>query len=549
MRALGLTIAAALALAPASHAAPDEWTHLASAQIASGRELWDSPLGRPIRAALEAEEDVRKLRAGFQLATRVPLERALDALLGGPLDIEVHVAQQSRSRLQDGERSDPHVILRARTERGEDTRKLLDSTLAMVQQHERVRRATFRGVDYARIGDDVLCCVVGDTLLLSSHDDLLAAAIDALLDGDAGPPQRHAPGVHFRAQRPDGALATDGSSAREPLANLLFAGLIDIASGAQSLDAHLTWTDEELVLDALIDTDAEPAVSPYAPLATTATSIPTTSHTLGIFFARRDLAEWWRRRETLMSMDVQKQLAKFDADMTTLFSGQDLAEDVFARLGDAWALVVGRQDFALADRAPDVRLPGFCLVARIREGEEAALKATMRVAFQSVLGFVNADRGEKGLAPFLVDADVHDGVPVYAARLLPDLGRTGVAPGSLEFNFTPSLALVDDWLLLGSSAEQVKRLVSSIGSDDVEALSSNTTLDVDVSRSLALAHENRSALVAQTVLEKGLDVVAAAQEIDMLFDLAGLLDRLRVDVTPGSEGLALRLTLDAAANR
>lgn len=547
MRNLARLCAVALLTGPTIAAPADEWTHVASAHIASGRDLWDSPIGRPIHERIDGEPEIAALRAGFGFVAGVPLERAADAILGGAIDVEVHTVRSAATRLApDGGRPRPHVLVRAHTAEADDTRRLFDAGLAFVREQAWVREETYRDVDYARVGGDAVAAVVGDVLLVASHDDLLADAIDRLLD-ETETPTPPDEGVVVTLDptalpRRDGAPQID----EQPLADLLLAGLVDVTAGARAVAAHLTWTDGALQLDTRVDGDTPLAGSPYAPPTEEALRVPVSAETLAVFSARRDVAEWWRRRETLLSPSVQKQLAKFDSDMTTLFAGQDFAEDVLARLDDAWALVVDRQRFADAEHVPDVELPGICLVARVRDGEEEALTGTMRVAFQSVVAFVNADRAERGRAPFLLDVERVDGHRVHAATLQPALGRTGTSDGAIEFNAAPSMALVDDWLLLGSSAEQVARLVSAIVDDELTSVAANTAFELDVTRGLDLAIENRAALVAQTVLDEGLDATAAARQVDELFDLVGLFERVEIDVVPSPHGFEVAMTVETA---
>jgi hypothetical protein len=168
------------------------------------------------------------------------------------------------------------------------------------------------------------------------------------------------------------------------------------------------------------------------------------------------------------------------------------------------------------------------------------------VAFQSLMGFLNADRAQKRQSPFLIDSVDCEGVTVRAARLLQ---REGEEPGT-DANASPAVAVVDDWLLVGTSLEQVRRLVGALHGGALRQVGGGPfSLQVDGAGLLALARDDRDVLVAQHILEEGLSAEAAGRKVDDLLALLGDVQSLDLSVTRATDGLSvlLRLALGSGA--
>ena len=191
--------------------------------------------------------------------------------------------------------------------------------------------------------------------------------------------------------------------------------------------------------------------------------------------------------------------------------------------------------------APSVRLPAFCLVARLSDAPD--FPAALGVAFQSLVSFMNTDRAREGAASFLLDVVPHEGVAVRTARLVPRAGEPAEALGT-DGNWSPSMAVVDDWVLVGSATEQVQRLITALHAGAPPAVRTGTLgFDLDVPAALALARENRAALVANAILEEGKDPETAARDLDALLSVADLLLRAEAAVTRAEDALLLELRL------
>jgi hypothetical protein len=578
------TADAAQAAAPAAVPAADTLSRLlpgdpvARLHVPCGLAVWDCPAVLAARTLAEetgALAELLALRGAVQLATRHDPAQTLRFLLGGELALAVYDGTPTRL----AGHPQRELLALARTGDADGLELALDSLLAMADGDHDVKRLSYRDAAYARVDRGLLVAAVGDVLLVTGDDDLLAGAIDLMLDAPApAAPAPAAPApaatgaddvtgrAASQADEPDVAgevpLATfslDAGRVRpadlravrqpgvrllgrriaHPLANLLFGGLT-LADGR--VEGSLASRGDELSLHALLPAPPVDAPAAWFPAGPDAFRVPTTEHTLAVLSARRDLADWWRRRESLLPDDSQAALAKADENMGVLFAGLSPAEDVFGAVAPELALVVDRQIFEGAGPAPEVRLPAFCLVGRLQDAP--GFGDALAVAFQSLVSFMNMDRAQDGKASFLLDVQEHEGVALRTARLLPR-AADGAAAG-LDANWSPAVAVADAWLLIGSSAEQVRRLITSIHAGAGLAREGVLGVDLDVSGAIALARENRAALVANRILEEGAEPEDAGRDIDMLLRLASALERVRGDVRRSEAGLELDLMLALA---
>jgi len=537
---------------------------LASLHVPSGLAVWDCPAGRSARSLAEEAglfHELEPMRAAVRLATRTEPEQLLRFLLGGELAVAVY--EGTASRLSDGDHAPREVLALSRTDDAGGLKLALDALLAAAAQEHDVRHQRYRELPYARVDRKLLVAAVDGVLLATSDDDLLAAALDRALlaraapgaDSTGSPAAPTAAGTttlatfSFDAARVQRAELRSvqqqgrrllGRRVANPLANLLFGGLT-LAEGR--IDGALVSRDDELSLHATLPAPPDDAPAAWFPPGTDSFRVPTTAQTIVVVSARRDLADWWRQRETLMSEDSQAGLAKADENIGVLFAGLSPAEDVFAAVAPELALVVDSQLFTGAALVPEVRLPAFCLVGRLRAAPDFA--DSLAVAFQSLISIMNMERAQDGRAPFVLDVQLHEGVPLRFARLAPRAADGAEALGT-DPNWSPAVAVLDDWLLVGSSAEQVRRLISSIRRADAGTRDGTLGMDLDITAATGLARENRAALVAQRILEEGADPDVAARDIDSILHLLSALTRVRGEVRRAAAGLELEVAFALA---
>ncbi len=521
--------------------------------VPSGQALFDcAPVQRALQRLREAGAltELEAGRGALHLAVGTDPAEWLAFLLGGELQLGAYEGPPR----PDGEGAGRRQLLgAARTPDSEGCQRILDALLAVIESDEGndVRRRRHRDVSCASVNRNLHVAHHESILLLSSEHDLLTAALDRLLDGArAAAPAPAADGLlAFELDpellRPRDVQPAAGAARRalgrrltNPLGNLLFAGLL-LEEGRVSGSLHAA--PDALELRVALPPAPGDAPAAFFPPGAEAFEVPVDDETLAVLALRRDLGDWWRQRESLMSGDSQAQIAKADETLSLLFMGSSPAEDVFSALGTELALVLDRQTFDGMPE-PDVKLPGACLVARLRE--PAAFGPAVQVAFQTLVGFLNTERAQQREAPFLLDSVEHEGVTLRAARLLPGEDE---APGT-DANASPAVAVVDDWLFVGTSLEQVLRLVSALRAGALRPVAAGAlSLHVDVVRALQLARDNRDVLVANSILEDGLSALDASKQVDEILSLLGELRSLDLSVLRAADRLDVRLRLALVA--
>ena len=124
----------------------------------------------------------------------------------------------------------------------------------------------------------------------------------------------------------------------------------------------------------------------------------------------RDVGAWWLSKEDLYEENVIAQLSQADSQISTLFAGLDFGQEVLGAIKPGVQIVVTEQK--LPDGyAPDVQLPAFAMVAKLKDPE---VQRRFKVAFQSVIGFANINLGQQG-QPQLEMETVREGKTVITS--------------------------------------------------------------------------------------------------------------------------------------
>ncbi|MHC5210167.1 MAG: hypothetical protein ACYTG2_05555 [Planctomycetota bacterium] len=531
---------------------------LARVVVPDGSALLDSRLGSSVAELIREQGDadgLDRLAGAVRLATGAEPEAVLRQLVGGELAIGVYDGRGRGARARTR-----RVLGVSRTTDADDLRRMLDAFVALVGSGKdtSVERRDHAGHTIATLDGKLSLCAADGLFLLATDERLVRDALD-LAEGVelSGEPGEGAPLLEFEfdtgllRSRDARALAPPaGTPARRyanPLANLLFAG---VGAGEGRVSGALVERDGQVVLTTQLPASLGEAPAAYAPPDDAPADVPVSAETVAVLFARRDLADWWRHRETLLGEELQPRLAKFDQTLGLLFMGSSPAEDVFAGLTPELALVVDRLDFAAQGPVPDVRMPGACLVARLRDPPR--FRTGMQVAFQTLIGIVNTERSKEGDAPFLLETAEHEGVSMRCARLVSDEHAGGMAAGGggrgAERALSPTLAIMDDVLFLGTSEEQVRRLLSAWRTGRSLEFRGNTELHIDAAVLTRLVLDNRGPLVAKTMLDDGLDPDAAGRRIDGLLAVLDRLGPLELLLEDRPDGARLALRIDPPAD-
>ena len=173
------------------------------------------------------------------------------------------------------------------------------------------------------------------------------------------------------------------------------------------------------------------------------------------------------------------------------------------------------------------------------------MRRRFRIAWQTVIGLVNVERGGKGQPQLELETSSDDGVRTVTGRYsIADARELSADSVDLYASLAPSMSTTSDRIVIATSDELSKRLVADDqavieeGSGGVVSLIANGKAIGDL---LLL---NRAALVGQNMLEKGHSREAAENEVDTLIGAVSIVSNLSAKVIVATDGLHGRIQLD-----
>jgi len=236
----------------------------------------------------------------------------------------------------------------------------------------------------------------------------------------------------------------------------------------------------------------------------------------------RDVSGMWLRAGDLFNKEVNDQLASADSTLTTLFSGRDFGEDILGAIKPELQLIVARQTFEEGRPQPSIRLPAFALVAQLKEPER--MRPELRRIFQSLIGFLNITGAMNGQPQLDLDNEQIGGNQLVTATYALEVDRPNQTEAKLNYNFSPSLAFADNFVILSSTTPLAHQLIEAAKSTPpASAEPDNTMATADAKVLREILQDNRSHLIAQNMLQSGHSHDEAEREIDTLLSILQLL--------------------------
>lgn len=273
---------------------------------------------------------------------------------------------------------------------------------------------------------------------------------------------------------------------------------------------------------------------------------PDVADTLFSLSTHRDLSQMWLRAGDLLTEKGLDQVETADSQLTTFFAGRDFGEDILGGLHHD-IQVVGR----VVDRTdrrprPAIQLPAVAMQFRMRTPERTGPE--LRRVFQSFVGFFNVTGATNGNPQWDLGlesvATPNGPAQLVTATVLPQPDEIDSVNAALPFNFSPTIAFAGQRVILSSTTELAREMVtaSSDRTGDptgIPATSANTSVVVHAAAVRSLLDANRESLIAGSMLEKGHSRDAAQAEIDLLLELVGMLDRATLDLKVTDERMEL----------
>ena len=345
-----------------------------------------------------------------------------------------------------------------------------------------------------------------------------------------------------------------------PAAELILGGLLSALGTNASATTTLHLTDAGLRIEAA--TAYQPALAAgsreywFGPNGTGAAPdwVPADAlrdSTVMQLSSYRDLGQWWLNKELLFTDAVIADLVQADSQLSTVFGGLDFGGEVLGAFQPGVQILVsGRPgtniDPATEQNAGGLQIPGFAIVGQLREPRQMTRR--FKVAFQSVMGFVNLGLAQSGLPQYDVDTRTIESGCECLSRIWVEEEADLQSP---VYSFSPSLIIKEGRFVLGSDAAWVQQLSDSPASPSTEAGKVgeenrpgqtpivNTQLQLDWQLVVALLRLNRETLVAQNMIENGNDPTTAGREVDHFLQALELISRIEMKLETDAEQMKL----------
>jgi hypothetical protein len=514
----------------------------------SFKKLWRSPQALQVRSGITIAE--------------IALGLKLDQLAKDLSDRGTYVAIDSQTQAV-------ALMLHTRSEQWLDD--YIDKALDYLRKDAKskgnpdpIQSTEYRGVQAYKIQNGIFV-KLGSWVLVTNQGDFAKAVVDHKLDNRKGLSQ--APWYREASSKlqATGSMAEvwiDLASIRAQMKNndlfrgqandfgaeLILGGVLSVLANAQVMHASMTMDEQGIALEVQSPSDPnwygqarQHYVGPDAKgRAPNWPKVPGAIATLSTY---RDLAQMWLRAGDLFNQDVNDQLAQADNTLTTIFAGKDFGSDILTAIEPELQIFAAERSFDQAALKPTIQLPSFGMVARLKD--PAKLQRELKRTFQSFIGFLNVAGAQEGQPQLEQDTIQQNGASIYTSQFIVEEDRKYPDGLPIQFNFQPTLAFLDDRVVLCSSVDCAK---SILGQNPLDAGSQTaqvqTRLEADGASIQKALQINSNPIIAQNMVEKGTTRIEAKREFDTLMLLIGLVKRMDMSLEFQDQA-RLRLRFDA----
>ncbi|MBN2475347.1 MAG: hypothetical protein JXB62_12115 [Pirellulales bacterium] len=404
-------------------------------------------------------------------------------------------------------------------------------------ESERIASHEYRGVTGWTFGKEEAHAIIGRRLVMSNRPDVLKAVLDLRAEPDgrslaslpsyraakdaAGPDAAVRAFVNLEVVKQHPPVQKALTENENPLAALLFVGITEALRGSNWLALGLELQGDTLSLQAVVDGKA---VDPSGPAAFALSqqpdqgampnlSVPRQIAGLSLF---RDLHAFYAAKDDLFP-ERTSGLIFFENMMGIFFSGLDLTDEVLGETEPELRVVVAQQQYDPAVGTPQLQLPAFAAVFRLRNPGEFG--EVVEEAWQKAIGLVNFTRGQQAQPGLIIDRLLHADVKYTMAYFRSPTGEDRQAIDS-RFNFRPALAMFGDYLILSSTDGLAADLIDALNreiADQARPLAeAHSLLEVNSAQLASIFDANRNNMVRQNMLEKGSTQEQAEIQVDLI---------------------------------
>ena len=256
---------------------------------------------------------------------------------------------------------------------------------------------------------------------------------------------------------------------------------------------------------------------------------------LGFVRIHRNLAQWWEDAEELMEPRATGDLTEFAGGLSLFFGGRNFRDEVLPELGETITLAFHNQSYKDVGATPSPAIPGIAAIFELKNADEFG--RAFKVAFNTIIGIINVDRmqKDKDSSTMLVQPKLIGKTECYTVDMGLRKDKSG-KPG-IEYNFTPSLAVVGDRVVMSSSYELLGLLVEELGEKESAKKAGSKTsvakrardrLVIDAAGVRSIVGANRDFFASQNMVKKGIGIDEARAEIDTILEIVDFLRDLEL---------------------
>jgi hypothetical protein len=415
---------------------------------------------------------------------------------------------------------------------------------------------SIHGIDVLHLGEDFFAARVRSSLLVANKKKMMerALALAAKKDGAVSvtsnptlPAARKLLGGDplawlwldlISTKQSQAAKDFFESSRKDFLQTMVIGSSVDAVRRADFVSAGLYRTTTGMKLSVKLPAkraDLPPEYALHVPMKSNVPGSLPLLEPRGVLYSQSfylDLATFWTKRKKLLNEQVLKDFEKGVADVSKVLPGTTVGR-LLEMSGPHHRFVAVERGVDQYSITPDLPLPEMAVVSSMRDeqfGKE--MSTTLRAA----AALASLQFGLK------MTEEKHDGIEVVSYRF-PENKPLDADPTNLRFNFVPSFAVVNGYLVVSSSPRLIKDLISEL-KKPIDSAASSTA----VWRNRLYGAGASSALTARpdpfitnAVLSQGIGRDEAKKQLDQLAKFLGTLGTLNLELDHTAEAYQLQV--------
>ncbi len=221
-----------------------------------------------------------------------------------------------------------------------------------------------------------------------------------------------------------------------------------------------------------------------------------------------DISHLWTNRKALLNDEIRGGLEKADKDISKILPGSVKFGELLAMWGPHHRIVVANHDASPYKKQPGSRFPAFGYVATGRDPKFAkSVEPALRSA--AIIASLQFD--------LKMVEHTHDGVGIVAYRF-PENKELADDPDGIRFNFEPCFAIVGNELVVATTVELCKKLITELKSPRASGKGSPAVIRGKFSAKGAAEFLAAvpDPLITDAVLNRGIGLDQARKEVTAL---------------------------------